>query len=142
MMTGQCSREGNVFSAVNTHTHTNLSNVFMHLPSVQSFYFNGSFPTVTHQILKLLCIFIHPLLVHTHIVSRYIYGIVRCFAHLLPNWGLLFRPSVLYSVFVRFKYCIAACMELLENFGYFHSSFKSIRYFLGSAFCVCLHMMS
>ena len=54
---------------------------------------------------------------YTHIVSRYIYSVVRCFAHLLPNWSLLFEPSFLYSVFMRFKYCVTAHMELLENFG-------------------------
>lgn len=47
-------------------------------------------------------------------ISRYIYGVVRCSAHLSPNWSLLFKPSILYRVS-----CIlnTACMELLKNFG-------------------------
>jgi hypothetical protein len=115
-------------------THTQLSSVFMHLPSVQSFYLNGLFPAVTHQILKLLCIFIHYL--YIHIVSHYINGVVRCFSHLFSNWRLLFKLSIVYSIFMRFKYCITTRMELLEKFGYFLSSVEFVHYFLGSTFCI------
>jgi len=98
-----------------THIHTVLNNVFMHLPSVQSLFqwliscsHLPNFETALH-----LC----PSIAYTRALFHVTYMALRCSAHLLPNWCLLFKLSILCSVFMRFKYCVAACMELLENFG-------------------------
>ena len=103
-------------SVLSTHTHTqfwamflyicHLSNLFISvarfLQSLTKFWNCFAFSSVQY-----LC---------THIGSRYIYG-VEMFCTLLPNWSLLFKLSILHSIFMRFKYCVAACMELLEKFG-------------------------
>ena len=79
-----------------THTHTVLSIVFMHLPSVQSFYFNGSFPADTHQILKLLCVFIRPLLIHAHYFMLHIW-----------RWDVLHIYCLIGVYCLNCPFCIA-----------------------------------
>jgi hypothetical protein len=128
--------------STHTHTHTQFWAMFLCLSHLSSLFI--SVPHFLQLLTKFWnCFaFLSIRYLYTHVVSHYIYGVVRCFAHLLPNWSLLLKPSILYSVFMHFKYCVATCLELLENFGYFHSSVESVRYFLGSTFCIHLHMMS
>lgn len=72
-----------------------------HLSSL--FYTNSSFHIVYSPDVVTTVHFHPSIYVHINIVSHYVYGVVGCFAHVSPKWSFLFKPSILYGIFMCLK---------------------------------------
>lgn len=99
-----CSREGHVFSAVNTHTHS--SEQCSYIFAICPIFLFHCLISCSHSPKLETALHFYPSITYTLTLFHITYMALRCFAHLLPNWSLLFKLSILYSVFMHFKYCV------------------------------------